>query len=239
MTGAHKDDIEARVEILIRALKDSQVSVCWNAARDLARLGPDAAAALPALAETLRLADATSVLWARYAIAKITGNLPKHLPVFIEALTDWRVFPGMAAAAIAGFGAEAKEAVPALIAALSDPHPDNRWSAVGALANIGQEAREAVPALITALDDADEKMRWYAAWALSEIGPDARSAVPALMTALDDSDEDVRGYAARALGRIQPEGRAAIPQLQTLLTEANGAIREEVAAALALLESGK
>ena len=221
--------------MLTLALKEAQVSVCWNASRDLARIGKEAAAALPALMETLQSTDPTSSLWARYAIAKITGNLPAHLPTFIALLQDKRVFPGMAAAAISGFGADAKEAIPELIVALSDPHPDNRWSAAGALAHMGTEARVAVPSLISLLDDADEKVRWYAAFALSEIGAEARAAVPALIRALDDSDEDVRGYAVRALGRIQPEGRAAIPQIQALLADESGAIREEAEVALALL----
>lgn len=221
--------------MLTLALKDAQVSVCWNASRDLARIGTDAQAALSALMETLHASDPTSSLWARYAIAKITENLPDHLPTFIALLEDKHVFPGMAAAAIAGFGAEAKEAIPDLIVALADSHPDNRWSAAGALAHMGAAATVAVPALIVALDDADEKVRWYAVFAISEIGAEARAAVPALIRALDDSDEDVRGYAVRALGRIQPEGRAAIPQLQALLADENGAIREEAMVALALL----
>ena len=69
-----------RIERLIRALKDSQVSVVWNATRELARFEAAAGAALPALNEVLESSDHASRLWARYAIARITGDLPTHLP---------------------------------------------------------------------------------------------------------------------------------------------------------------
>src|SRR5436309_3373560 len=97
--------IDDRLQVLIEALSDSHVSVVWNASRELARLGPRANAALPALAAGLKSYDPTSRLWARYAIARITGHLQKHLPELIDALSQKRsVFPGMASAAIAGFG---------------------------------------------------------------------------------------------------------------------------------------
>ena len=134
-----------RVTLLTRALTDPHVSVVWNATRDLARIGPDAKSALPALTEILRGYDPTSRLWARYAIAKITGETTKHLPVFIEALADKKgIFPGMASAALAGFGKEARTAVPLLIAELTESNAEYRWSAAGALANIGPDAGTAV-----------------------------------------------------------------------------------------------
>lgn len=228
------DDPE-RVRTLILALKDDQVSVCWNAARALAKMGAVAKSALPVLSEALRSHDATTALWARFAIAKITGETAKHLPVFIKALGDRRVFPGMASFALSELGALAAPAVPGLIGQLSDPNPENRWSAAGALASIGRAAKDAVPALIQALRDSDEKVRWYCAWALSGIGPDARDAIPALIAALEDFDDDVRGYAARALGRIGPDAAAAAPILERLTDDENAAVRQEVAIALSLL----
>ena len=215
-----------RLPTLLLALKDDHVSVVWNAARELAKLGRAAEAALPALSETLKSRDATSGLWARFAIAIITGERMQHLPVFIEALSDKRVFPGMAAAALAGLGAEALPAVPALIPLLQNEKADNRWGAAWAIANIAKELsegeadgllRQAIPPLANVLrNDADEKARWYAAYALSEIGADAIDALPALIAALEDFDDDVRGYSARAIGRIGPMAIAALPRLTAL-----------------------
>ena len=225
--------LDDRIATLAAALSDEKVSVAWNAAKELAKLGPEASSALPALSESLRSSDATTALWARYAIARITGDAAKHLPVLIKALDDRRVFPGMAATALGGLGAEARDAVPRLTELLSpSSHPDNRWSAAFALAQIGPPAAGAVPALAEALDDPDEKLRWYAAFALGEIGPPAAPALPALTRALDDYDDDVRFYAARAVGRIRRPDPLALDQLQKLLEDENDNIRAEVKEAI-------
>jgi HEAT repeat protein len=232
-----EQDIASRVKLLILALKDSQVSVRWNAAKDLARLGPEAVGALDALDDALMSEDSTTALWARHAIARITGQPARHMGLLTAGLSNPRIFPGMAAAALTGFGEVAAPAVPALIRNLSDPHPDNRWSAAFALASIGPAAAAAAPALIESLSDQDEKVRWYAAWALGEIGPASVQAVPALIARLDDFDDDVRGYSARALGRVGPEAAAAMPALKMLLEDDNAAVREEAATAIALIGS--
>lgn len=230
-------DISERVALLTLALTDDQVSVRWNAARDLAKLGPAASAALPALDAALSSEDSTTALWARHAIARITQQPARHMSLLIAGLYNPRIFPGMAAAALTEFGEAAAPAVPALIKKLTDPHPDNRWSAACALASIGPAAHAAVPALITTLSDADEKVRWYSAWALGEIGPAASPAVPVLIERLDDFDEDVRGYSARALGKIGAGARDSLPALRALLLDDNAALREEAAAAILLIGS--
>ncbi len=217
------DEILSRVRLLSLALTDDQVSVRWNAAKDLAKLGPAASGALPALEAALSSEDSTTALWARHAIAKITGEVERHLPLLIAGLYNPRIFPGMA------------RAVPALTEKLSDAHPDNRWSAACALASIGPSAAAAVPALSQCLRDQDEKVRWYAAWALGEVGPDSQPAVPALIERLNDFDDDVRGYSARALGKIGKGATGALPALRALLQDDNAGVREEAAAAIELI----
>lgn len=224
-----------RVKLLARALSDPHVSVVWNAARDLARLQTEAKAALPALAAVLQHTDATSRLWARYAIVKITGALEPHLPQFISALEDRTgIFPGMASSAIAGLGPDAAEAIPALIRELEQPNSEYRWSAAGALARMGPLALAAAPGLITALQDPDEKVRWYSAWALGEIG--SKDAISGLCLALEDVDDDVRGHSALAIGKIGGrEAVDALPRILGLCSDDNPSVAEAANNAIAMI----
>src|SRR6266511_2269526 len=96
-------------------------------------------------------------------------------------------------------GAEAKEAVPALAAALKDRDQFVRLYAARALRRMGAEAKEAAAALIAALKDQDSSVRASAADALGRMGAEAKEAVPALIAALNDQDSSVRASAAESL----------------------------------------
>lgn len=80
-----------------------------------------------------------------------------------------------AAYAIGGMGADARSAVPALIAALQDPEPTVRFPVCIALREIGPDAKAAVPALTEALDDRNDDVAAMARKALIRItGEDPR-----------------------------------------------------------------
>src|SRR5438270_237365 len=114
------EEISSRVARLVDALQDSHVSAAWNAARELAKLGPEAQAAVPALERALAGKDQTTALWARYALAKIRDDVETELPHFIDALTEKRrIWAGMAATALSGFGPGAAPAIPALMLELT------------------------------------------------------------------------------------------------------------------------
>ena len=123
-----------------------------------------------------------------------------------------------AADALANLGPDAKEAIPALTAALKgDKEAKVRAYAAFALKKMGAEAKEAVPALTDALKDKDEEVRSVAADALGQLGADAKSAVPALAEALKDPDSGP--HAAQALGRIGPDAKDALPALTAALQD--------------------
>ena len=107
-------------------------------------------------------------------------------------------------------GVEATDAVPALIAALSDPEEYVRWEAAAALGIIGPGAKDAVPELTKALADKNFSVRRNAAEALGNIGPAARSAFAALQKATNDSDATVQDAAAEAVNQLGPVGEDAV-----------------------------
>lgn len=103
---------------------------------------------------------------------------------------------------LAELGADAAEAVPALVEKLkSDPRNTVRYSAATALGRIGPGARGAVPDLIKALQkDTGGGVQREAATALGLLGEP--SALPALKVASIHADIDVRRAAGEAIKRL-------------------------------------
>jgi hypothetical protein len=97
-----------------------------------------------------------------------------------------------------------RPAVPRLAAALADPDPRIRRSAIDVLDRLGPLASPAGRTLALALEDPDRFVRWSAARALNHLGPKAvGEASPRLTRLLSDPDPDVRRAAADALARIK------------------------------------
>jgi len=99
-------------------------------------------------------------------------------------------------------GAEARDAVPALIACLQS-ETIVRQNAALALGAIGPDAKEAVPALTKLLQDPEWTVRRHAALALGEIGPAAQESMPALSKLKQDHQSLVRKAAEEAIRRIR------------------------------------
>src|SRR5205823_299713 len=83
-----------------------------------------------------------------------------------------------AALALGEIGPAARDAVPALIAALKAKDDSDSWAAAAALGGIGPAAKAAVPALHKLVK---ERQCVASAKALGRIGPAARAAVPDLI----------------------------------------------------------
>jgi len=146
-----------------------------------------------------------------------------------------------AAVGLGKIGPGAKEAVPALSAALAkDTDASVRSAAAWALGRIGPEALQALPALSAALEDTEEVVRSDAAQALGHIGPSAKEAVPALSAALaKDTYAGVRSAAAVALGQIGPSAKEAVPALSAALTkDTEVLVRHDAAQALGQIGPG-
>lgn len=117
-------------------------------------------------------------------------------------------------------------AVPALIAALSDPDMNVRIAAAHSLGNL--EDPRAIPGLIAATRDANVKLRSAAFDALSNF-EDPRIVEP-MIAALKDPDADVREQAARSLGDL--EDTRAVQPLIGALADSSASVREAAARSL-------
>ena len=146
--------------------------------------------------------------------------------------------------ALHGLGAEADEAVAALIPLVAFEDSEVSQMAVRALGKIGPRAEAAVTALTAALDSParNDWDRVTIAEALGKIGPAARAALPALLALINDPDRGRQDLsrpawdpaialhisATRAIGEI---GEASAPVLSGLRAElAGGPPLERVAA---------
>jgi HEAT repeat protein len=208
---AQEEDLQKRVEDLIKDLKDERVEVRRLAVEALVRIGESA---VPALGEALKDQGEWVRVGAAEALGRIGPEAKSAVPALVEALKDQIVgVRRRAAEALGIIGSEAKSAVPALVEALKGQDAEVREGAAEALGRIGPEAKSAVPALGEALKDQDKWVRLRAAEALGIIGPAAKSAVPALVEALKDQDVWVRQEAAWALGIIGPAAKSAVPAL--------------------------
>jgi HEAT repeat protein len=111
-------------------------------------------------------------------------------------------------------GAQAKDAVPALIEIVNqDISETSRLDTVDALAFIGPPAEEAAPSFIQWATNANSELRCGAVFALGRIRSKPELAVPALINALHDSDPSTRIHALIALEQFGPDAKLAVPTL--------------------------
>jgi HEAT repeat protein len=131
------------------------------------------------------------------------------------------------AATLAGIGPPACEAIPALIAGLSDDKAkDAMAKALGCMGDA------ALKPLLEVLKGPDPARRILAALALAGLGPKARPALPALWKALDVWDLDLIDALTRVLGNLGP---GAMPDLVKALGLGGGNAREASARALGMM----
>ena len=215
-----------------------------RAATALGQIGPEAKAAVPALAQVLKDDDSSI----RTAAARALGNIgTAAVPALLKALQndDARVraasVTGLgqispnAVSALGEIGADAKAAVPALVAAFKDASNELRTTIVAVLKAIGPVA---VPILTRSLGDQENAsgVRQGVAMALGTFGRQAKTAVPALEKALKDRGPYVRGAAADALGKIGPAAMHAVPALRALLDDPFVLVRQAARKAIVRID---
>lgn len=206
---------------LVEQLKDQDTTARILAAQWLAKLGPDATGALPALVDLAlhdpsqdtgaAAATAIRVLDLQAAREVVTGALPALWDADAEVRRK-------ACVVLGSLGPVAKPAVPSLITMLDDTDELVRERAVGALGMIGIPQTEIVAALTKALRDPAPNVRYRAAAQFAFHVPVTATSLPALMDLRHDEDRSVASLAEVALEHAgQNNTRQDVADLVTLL----------------------
>lgn len=208
------------VPTLVEQLKDRDTTARILAAQWLAKLGPDAYGALPALVD-LALHDPNQDTSAAAATAIRTLDLQAarevvngYLPALWDSDAEVR---RKACAGLGSLGPVAKPAVPSLITLLDDTDELVRERAVGALGMIGIPQEEIAAALTKALRDPASIVRYRAASQFAFHVPVTATALPALMDLRTDADKSVASLAEIALEHAGSNTRQDVANLVSLL----------------------
>jgi HEAT repeat protein len=203
-----------------RAIQDfcaAQGLRCHDMLAALAHVGVSAFVDYDHLSPAGAEATAEEILRARLLDPHpLDPTLPKAadpVAALVAALRDPAASRRAAAArALAGQGAQARVALPALFEALTDPREAVRSASAQALDAVGLGAAD-VPMLEASLNSGDPYVRAFAAYALGNLGPTAVQALPALVAAYRREEGEGRGTAVGALGQLGPLAKQAVPVL--------------------------
>jgi HEAT repeat protein len=128
-------------------------------------------------------------------------------------------------------GAEAKEAVPAIIKVLNQSEGSDYREMIKALGNLGPVAKEALPHISKALKSDNSEIRSAAATALLRIQP-TREREKIVAGLLTDDGWHVARDAASALGEVKATGPVVVSCLIKALKHKDSSVRTEAAVAL-------
>jgi HEAT repeat protein len=230
---------EDAVAAAARAVRDEKHPKRWACVRFLTRVAPKHPATAEALKAALADRDSGLRVWTVTHIAALPADAaPVAVPLLTAALADADADERVrrrAAEALAKFGPDAKEAVPALAKLLAAHDPATRQMVCETLGRIGPGAKDALPALLAVFEDGPTEVREAAIRACGRIG---RDAVGPLIKALKSEKAVVRGSAARALGQVGAAAKQdALPHLLRLRDyDVDPAIRYTAAEAVKRLE---
>jgi RNA polymerase sigma factor (sigma-70 family) len=187
----------------------------WAATLALLRLGADAKDLAPLVLQMAADAQDDDRAHALWALPALEVDVGEAVPVLVRALEDHSAQYArmLAAQALGQYGPRAKQALPALKAALSDADPQVRVDAAGALWKVGKDATKVLPVLVDALKASNNggpaAARQRAVRYLGVMGPAAADAFPALLAHWRATAGSQRAELGTALRAIDAKGAAA------------------------------
>jgi HEAT repeat protein len=145
------------------------------------------------------------------AVAALTAIGVDAVPALVENLQSRDIAVCTSVCTVLQqIGAEAEDAVPALVALVADPDDSLRDAVFLTFAEIGPST---VGDMVRFLQHEDSGVRRRAAMVLSRMGPAAAPAMTALCDATCDPDANVRFWAVKALGETGHSANAALDNL--------------------------
>ena len=202
---------------IIASTRDADEEVRYEACCALARLGPPAAAAIPALEQALLKDSKAAVrLSAARALGAVATTGTSAALTLGNALGDKdQRIRDASANALANMGQGAAPALPALLKSINDSSHHTRGPSAVALGAIGDS--KAIPLLVKRLTDSRFHVVLESAEALGLIGLKDPNAVNALRRALGHKSSQAREAAAAGVVKLGPDkGRWALGTLQRL-----------------------
>jgi HEAT repeat protein len=213
---------------LTRVLGDCDPDTGAAVADALAQIGPDAKAAVRALAKAIEHDNDRFRFAAIRALGGIGPGAEAAVPALTRKLKSGKPYDRiLAAGALGSIGPAAETAIPVLLAGRKEPglglHYDN------ALGNIG---RPLLPHLIRDLESGQPEAQLRAAQLTSHMGPEVAVTAPALAEALRECDANTRVHLVAALNRLGPAARPAVDPLRRVLRDEDKWVRYLAASAL-------
>ncbi len=184
----------------------------------LARFGPAATDAVPALAKLVNLPDADQAGVAIAVLAKVGPGASAAIPALSAAYESLK--PDDEDRELELLDALPKIGAPPsprIIKDLDDPNPDRRASAVMILSQFGAKAHSAAGRLEALLDDPSPIVRVRAAVALLSVDPAHPRVMTVLSSALDSSDIDILDEALPAIAQLGSNAAVVAPKLKTVV----------------------
>lgn len=209
-TSAAADELELH----IAALRSGDLSRQVSATEELAKLGPRAMPALPALLETLKTAPLEVREGAARVVQAIGPSAKEAIPELIKLLADEHYWVrDQAAESLVAIG---EAATPLLIGSLKSKAPGERAGAALALGRMKDKHPDVLTELLTAVKDPDIRVRATVAEALVRFIPEA---LPALAATAGDDEATVAAVAIECLQAHPGQPELAVPALAKALAK--------------------
>lgn len=236
-----KEDWGPKVKAWIGQLDDKDQKIRYQAIAGLAKAGPNATEAIPALEKMKQDSNPYNQSLAAYALAYIrpdttSKSTPQDLLAVIKDKEKPAAARSVAAGHLAKHGAAAAAVAYDDLAGVlkSDKDGYTRALAAYALPYLKPKSPVSAPVLAEALRDKNKNVARTAASSLAEVlGKDASIAAPTVISVLtEEKDAYHRALAAYVLGSINPDKTIASPALVKATKDENTNVQDAAKAAL-------